>query len=62
MVTGTTVVAPKFLDTLTLFQLGGTDSVQPRKGCTQIFPMDTSLLALNSTPAFPSQAASNITR
>ena len=41
--TGTTAVSPKFSDTFTLFQTGGTDSAQHSRGCTKNFPMDTSL-------------------
>ena len=41
--TGTTAVAPKFSDTLTLFQPGVADSAHHRGGRTKKFPMDTSL-------------------
>ena len=47
--TGTTMVAPKNSDTLTLFQPGGgADSAQHRRGHTKNFPMDASLLSSSS--------------
>ena len=36
--TGVTAVAPKFSDTLTLFQPGGADSTQHCRGCTKNSP------------------------
>ena len=42
-VTGATAVAPKFSDTLTLFQPRGADSAHHRLGRTYIFPVVTSL-------------------
>ena len=41
--TGATAVAPKFSDTLTLFQPRGTDSAYHRRGRTYIFPVVMSL-------------------
>ena len=41
--TGATIIAPKFSDALTLFQPRGADSAQHCKGCTQNFPVVTSL-------------------
>ena len=42
--TGTTKVAPKFSDTLTLFQPGEVDSAHHRRGRTKKFPTVTSIL------------------
>ena len=39
-----TAVAPKFSDALTLFQPGGADYAQHRRGRTKNFPVVTSLL------------------
>ena len=44
--TGATGVAPKFSDTLTLFQLRGADSAHHWHGRTYIFPVVTSLISL----------------
>ena len=41
--TGATAVAPKFSDTLTLFQPGGEDYAHHWRGRTEIFPVITSL-------------------
>jgi hypothetical protein len=49
---GTTTVAPKFSDTLTLFQPRGAYSAYHHRGYTQNFPEDTSL----------NQNASNVSR
>ena len=46
--TGATAVAPKFSDALTLFQPGGADSAQHRRGSTKIFPVVTSLYYIYS--------------
>ena len=45
--TGTTVVTPRFSDTLTLVQPRGADSAQHRRGRTKNFPIDTSQMQKN---------------
>jgi hypothetical protein len=47
--TGTTMVAPKFSDILTLYQPGWANSAHHRRCCTKIFPMDSSLYSICTT-------------